>query len=329
MSKFKEENLQPKLIMEFTPEDTIYISIKSKDNKNEVIYLCKFVEYRSGVSGEIINSTVNPDLHKHETGKIISAPLNRCGLYGKNPVDGRTYLHWFKSSGYAIYPTDYLKHKTDSDIINSHPSFGMAGFSRVSGRGMTLFGSSIQHNEIMTLRIQTAEVDRHLSREWYHAKKCLIEVDFSSTQFAEMITSPNQGSGVPCTIRYLDGVRIPEPPYESVKDRYSSEFKAKMGNITERVDDSLNIVKNILSKDRITKGDKEEILALCVEYFNSIKSGVPFIEKSFTEQMERTVLEAKNEVEAFVQRRLTEEGIKALTGGSGEFKLLENSSDNE
>ena len=43
----------------------------------------------------------------------------------------------------------------------------------------------------------------------------------------------------------------------------------------------------------------------------------PFVTKQFIEQMDRTVVEAKGEVEAFISRRLTEEGKKAMLGESG------------
>jgi hypothetical protein len=320
------ENLKPKCITDFTTEDTIYMQKPSKDKQNNVTYLCQFVEYKGNkVIGRAIESTMNKDVHQYEinNGLEISTHIEKCALYGENPIDNRKYFHWFMSSGYAIYPTDYSKESENAKIINKHPSFGMVGITRRNARGSVMFGSSITHNEVIGITIKNGSVERKLNTEWYYGEGQLIEIELSASQFAEFITTPNCGDGVPCTIRQFNGDVMPKPPYENRKDLFSKEFQNDMNNIKSDLNTTLDIAKNILQKPNIGKGDKEELIALFDKFINKVSSSIPFIETKFVEQMDRTVTEAKGEIEAFINRRLTEEGRNVLLGENGENKIIQ------
>ena len=51
-----------------------------------------------------------------------------------------------------------------------------------------------------------------------------------------------------------------------------------------------------------------------------VESHVPFIQNSFNEQMDKTVLEAKGEVEGFVMHKVISAGLEGL---QKELKMLE------
>lgn len=308
----RAENLKPKDIRTFTSADTIYIKTRQIGDN---LRLCQFIRFDGrNVHGKVIGKEI------YESDEV-SAPITSCSLYGENPVSGRKHHHWFKPSGYAIYPSDYEMKPENTAIISDHPSFGMIGISRSSSNGTTLFGSSIIHNELITLRISRGKVERDLSREWFHAQDEIISVDMSASQFAEFITTPNT-SGVPCTIRYLNRERVEEPPYESIKDRHSDEFKNKMDNLSSGSKNIIEMIKSILSKDRLNKADREEIVDMLNQFAQEIGSNIPFMEKSFSEQMDNTIKEAKAEIEAYVNRSITEAGRKALFGDNGDVKYL-------
>src|SRR5271154_1604303 len=99
--------------------------------------------------------------------------------------------------------------------VEKHESYGMVGINRTSSSGTNLFGSIATHHSFITLSVKRAEVHRHLASDWYHAEaRDLIEIEMSHSQFAEMITSPGIGDGIPCTIRAFDGKLLescPEP----------------------------------------------------------------------------------------------------------------------
>ena len=51
-----------------------------------------------------------------------------------------------------------------------HPAFGMIGFSRISGGESTLFGSSIEHNDRIKLKI------KHGKRDNIYMKTGILDV---------------------------------------------------------------------------------------------------------------------------------------------------------
>lgn len=198
----------------------------------------------------------------------------------------------------------------------AHPSFGLVSFSRTSigGKGVELFGSSIVHNETIRLQIKPATIKRSLNRDWYGQEgKPFVEVEMSYAQFAEAITSMNMGSGVPVTVRYLNGEEIPEPTLENKRIQFENEVKEKMKNLNERMNDLTVQAKDILeNKKTVSKGDRETILHELAMVQQEIHANMPFIMKMFNEQMDKSVSEAKAEVEAFTQNKLLSLGVEKL-----------------
>lgn len=77
-----------------------------------------------------------------------------------------------------------------------------------------LFGSSIKHHDIITLRISPAYMDRDLNYDRYYAENHpYIEINMSQSQFAQAITSLNMGAGVPVTLRQINGEYIEPCPF--------------------------------------------------------------------------------------------------------------------
>ena len=91
----------------------------------------------------------------------------------------------------------------DDEEVEAHPCYGMISVHRQTGGHTKLFGSPLDsHPSTIAITIREAERHHNLSSDWFFARKPIIEIDLSPMQYAEMITTPNVGSGVPCTIRY-------------------------------------------------------------------------------------------------------------------------------
>lgn len=204
-----------------------------------------------------------------------------------------------------------------------HESFAMLGIARVhcSG-GQNLFGSSIKHYDTIRLQIKPAEVDRHLNRDWYHATQIpYIEVEMSYSQFAEAITSLNQGDGVPVTLKYLNGKQIAECPFTNKRLEFENEFEDKMKDISSKLKKLTERTEELLNeKKALTKSEKEEVIKSIKSLRQEIGSNIPFIQQSFNEQMDKTVLEAKGEVEGFVMNKIISTGLEGL---QNEMKMIE------
>ena len=96
-----------------------------------------------------------------------------------------------------------------ADHKEIHPAYSVLQLSRVSENAQ-LFDSEFQHQHFITMRIAPAEVTRRLSNNWiYSNSNSYIEVEMSEAQFATAISSLNNGSGTPCTLKRLLKESIP------------------------------------------------------------------------------------------------------------------------
>lgn len=194
-----------------------------------------------------------------------------------------------------------------------HESYGMIGFSRSYGGERYLFGSSIPHNNVITLTIREGEKDRSLNKDWYHGRRRLIEVEMSQSQFAELITSFGHGDGVPCTIREVMGERKEECPFNNKRMEFENEVKEHIEEIHADTEKLLKEVAYLFNeKKTLNKADKEKVTDLLNKINREIKSNTPFIMSQFNEQMDKTVKEAKGEVEAFTQNKMHSLALEAL-----------------
>jgi len=215
----------------------------------------------------------------------------------------------------------------DDRTTIEHESFAMLGITRSScSFSQNLFGSSIQHSHTIRLKIAPAKIDRMLNRDWFRANtKSYIEVEMSYSQFAEAITSMNVGDGVPVTLRRLDGKMIEDCPQFDKRQEFEKEFEKEMLKIGQSLRVLTEKAEALLSEKKPpTKADKEVILKGIKMLQQEIESNVPFIQSSFNEQMDKTVLEAKGEFEGFVMHKVISTGLEGL---QKEFKMLGESED--
>lgn len=206
-----------------------------------------------------------------------------------------------------------------------HPSYGMLQFCRVSGGTTALFGSSLQHKNTIKMYLREGEVSRELNNDWYFGGKEIIEVEMSYSQFAEAITSLNQGSGVPVTIRYFQGKKIPECPFIDKKQQFENEFAQRLDNANAQIDSLIKEVKELFAEQKSSgKGDGDEILQKLHQIQMEVSDNAKFTYEMFNEQMDKTVQEAKGEIEAFMQNKLNSIASQALVEHRDDLKLLGN-----
>lgn len=209
-----------------------------------------------------------------------------------------------------------------------HPAFGMIGFSRVSGGENTLFGSSIKHNNRIIMTLKHGECDRRLHQDAYFGCGLIAEVEMSYTQFAECISTLNVGDGVPCTIRFTE--KDGNIPYikdsNSKREQFRNEFSETISKAMEQVQNQINqIQESIDNKKNLGVKDRKEIISQLQQIKYNIGSNLNFCVSQFDEQMDKTTLEAKGEIEAFCQNKINSIAQAALVERKDEFVKLENS----
>lgn len=226
---------------------------------------------------------------------------------------------------------EYKVEETDFGTRTSHPPYGTIMFNRSNSRVTPLFGSSIKHNNVITMELRHAEIERGLNRDWVYGKTPIAEIEMSYSQFAEAITSFGCGSGVPCTIRYTekDG-RIPECDFVSKREQFTDEFK---GKTKEAMNESQQLIQDVTDlfsqKKALTKADKEAIISKLRKLSMDLGCNLDFIADQFNEQMDKTVMEAKGEIESFCQNKINAIANAALVEHKDEILKLENPVDIE
>lgn len=193
---------------------------------------------------------------------------------------------------------------------HKHESYGMLRIARVHTSGINLFGSSIQHRDIVELEISTGTVERSLSNDWYHDRQQIISVYMSPTQFAEAITTLNVGSGVPVTLHRISGKTMAECPHIGKVEQFNKEFQDDMKDAARFMNSALEKAKELL--DGANKTKIREVIKELESVKAQLENTVPFISEQFTEQMDKTMMEAKGSIEAFITGAVVRMGTEAI-----------------
>lgn len=200
----------------------------------------------------------------------------------------------------------------------THPSWGMVQFvRRECGGPNRLFASSLpKHGTTIALKIMHAVRHHETGRDWYvgdHAVPEIVEVELSAAQFAALLTTMNVGDGVPCTLRYVHGERMPDVPEDPgetgrVRQSVADDFKG----IVTKLEDLLGKATDVLAQKTIKAGDRKDLLETLRRIRQDIESNLPFMVKQFEEATEKITTAAKAEVDAFVTTAATRLGIERL-----------------
>lgn len=197
---------------------------------------------------------------------------------------------------------------------NTHPSFGQIAFSRVNGTGQTFYGSELPQDHYITMCVKQSEVNRTLSKEWYFAHSLpLIEVRMTSSQFAEAITSMNNGGGVPCTIEMVNQKGVERlPNQESRKEFVHRKFQERMKEFASKIRANQKAAKDIVKKKTLSKQDMYNLTHQLDWLTSEVEKNIPFFMECFQETMDEVVTEAKAEVENAIQHKITTLGLAEL-----------------
>ena len=226
---------------------------------------------------------------------------------------------------------EYKVEETKFGTRTSHPSYGTLLFNRAYGGKTPLFGSSIEHSNVITMELRHADTTRGLNRDDIFGDKPIVKVEMSYSQFAEAITSFGQGTGIPVTIRYTekDG-KMPPCDFVSKREQFTGEFKEQTNKTMKESKRLISEVAELFSsKKTLTKADKENILKKLNILNSDIGSNIGFIADQFNEQMDKTVMEAKGEIESFCQNKINAIANASLVEHREEFLKLENPVDIE
>lgn len=203
----------------------------------------------------------------------------------------------------------------EGEVVESHPAFGMIGLSRVSSRSVVLFGSAVKHDHFLELTIKGATRHTSIWKDWYFGREELIRVSISGTQLGELLSSMNVGDGVPCTITRFNGEGMPRiEEFSTVQEEAQAQMDEQLSSLLKASKELLERAQTIVKAGAPRKADKEELLSLLTQLSHGIGENINYASKCFEEKMEKTIMQAKGEVETFINSKIQAAGLAALQG---------------
>lgn len=223
-------------------------------------------------------------------------------------------------------PTEKWLVRDETDphhIRETHPSYGLIGVSRVSGRGI-LFNSDTVHQHFIALRIMEARRVIDNTNELVIRDRLLCEISMTESQFAQFITQPNRGDGVPCTIHYNSGDNDkpwmnsfgcrPEPP---APEPFTIPFKREAGERAKIISDNLSDLQKAVEEfldgsAKPNKGALNELKSKIESARRQIDANLPYVVEVASEQIEKKIASAIVEFESYTSQSLQAKGLSHL-----------------
>ena len=194
-----------------------------------------------------------------------------------------------------------------------HPSFGMLGFSRVNGNSGYLFGTNVQPDNYIEMRLYTGRMKRDDIEDNFYPDDNILTVKMSPVQFSELITSMNYARGVPCTITSFNGKKVEQAKnIENRKTFSARSFNDKMSKFAASINKNMTTAEKLIAKKNLSKKDQEELRMMLYRIQTELTSNIPFFRQMLQEEMDKIVVDAKAEIDAAMQHAVTKAGIKAL-----------------
>lgn len=208
---------------------------------------------------------------------------------------------------------------SDDEQTFEHESYGMIAVSRVSAsRSIPLFGSSLESNPTMMQLTITHGVRYHArGYDRYFGSKEIIRLWMTPAQYAEMISNPNSGCGVPCTLRHIQGTEMARPPEVPDEGKLVREkFKLETEGLSKKARDGGTKLRALLSSAKISQKLRDEIQRTYEDATSFLRGAAPYFVESFQDAVQKTVVEAKQEIDAFLTHATHAAGVQALKGRS-------------
>ncbi len=206
----------------------------------------------------------------------------------------------------------------DGKLRFAHPSYGMAQFSHRQGNPV-LFHSSLEtHYNYVVLSVKTCELIREDTGDTLYGPMHgnIVEVAFSQSQFAELLTTMNIGAGVACTIQAREGKMVERPPQiASQTENMKAEFTDQAREFTKEILREADGIDELLKKPTLNRADRAKISSVLRSVSRELTDKMPFMVDMYQEATEKIKTDAKAEVEGFMVGAVRQAGLAALAAG--------------
>ena len=195
------------------------------------------------------------------------------------------------------------------ESVTTHPAFAQIRANRGSGSS-SLYGSGFPAQSSIRIEISRSELLRSLSNDQHSERESVVCVELSEAQWATFVSTLNNGSGVPCTMRSYrdrDGYHLvpglPDPP------DVSRQFAEEMTETLHEIQAALGKLAN---DPRLPAWARKDIGIQA----HRITGSTGFVAEQFAEHVEKTVADAKIEIHAYATGTLSRKGLDAIAAGA-------------
>jgi hypothetical protein len=202
--------------------------------------------------------------------------------------------------------------------MEKHTHKGQLYVGRVSrGGAVPMYGSKIEHSTTIQIQLSTSREERKYGKEYYYGGERLVEIELTQAQFAEFVSSFNVGSGVPCTIRNINGQECDEPEKPDPINRIQKDIDNADSCYLERIDKISELLStNEQNKKGLNLTETREILHEMKIIKLGLESDRKFYQRQARVEVDNMIVEAKATLEAHLTNRLTDLGAQALANQS-------------
>lgn len=199
-----------------------------------------------------------------------------------------------------------------------HESYGILQINKFTGNNQQFFGSDLIHSGGISVTVSTANA---IDKEGYsivHGDKQIVSFEMSYSQWLDAITSGMNTQGVPVTLKYANGSRIPQ--IDHVEDKVNTFRKGVLSRSNKAVD-ALNNLQSVLSQSKLSKKEKEELRIAIACIKNDITVNTEFVKTLFDEHVEKQVSQAKHEVANYIESKVRSLGLQAIENNNDVVQL--------
>lgn len=187
----------------------------------------------------------------------------------------------------------------------------------MTGGGGVMFGSDLEHGQHIRLTIKHAVMHRDSSHDWTFARELIAQVSLTHNQFAELITSPNRGDGVPCTLNYIavPGSKLQDVPginkIKSKADVFRAEIKSSTKQQIEKLQKEIDALGAAIDAGTVSKKQLREMHHSMSCTVGNLPSNMEFVVGQAEEALEKAVVSAKTDIEAYIGHAINRLGVDA------------------
>lgn len=224
----------------------------------------------------------------------------------------------------TIKETDPLIKKDDTGrIISQHPSYGIVSLSVTQTNGTHLYGSDLNHQSYMHFTVSLGEQQRGSESDIHYSKAyglgkspVIVEFAMSMSQYVSLITTPNTGSGVPCTLKRYRSNDMVSPPMATrpapFHERLADDVDAAAAKEVDKLKETLRFVEELVEKGKAGKKEIAELQRMLSSQIANLPDNLAFSVTLAKEAVDKTVERGKTELEAAMVNSMIRLGVQTI-----------------